>query len=246
MQSSVRLSVIVPAYNEALLLPRLLDTIDVARARYAAERDAVEMIVADNASTDRTAEIAAARGCRVVPVAPRLIAAVRNGGAAAATGSILAFVDADMQVHPDTFNAIDAALADPSIIGGATGIVPERWSAGIAMVYGLLESFATLSRVDAGVTFCRRQAFFDIGGYDERRSCAEDVDFLLRLKRLGRSRRQRLARLRAAKAVFSTRKFDRYGDWHWLTKIAPVAAAVVRRPQARGAAVRQYWYDDRG
>jgi len=245
MRSSIQQTVIIPAYNEALLLPRLLDTIDVARARYAAGLETIEVILANNASTDRTADIAAARGCRVVNIAPRVIAAVRNGGAAAATGSILAFVDADMQVHPETFNAIDVALMDPAIIGGATGIVPERWSVGIATVFGVLKSYAALSKIDAGVTFCRRQAFQDMGGYDERRSFAEDLDFLLRLKRLGRSRGQRLAQVHAAKAVFSMRKFDRYGDWHWLTKMAPLAASVVRRPHARGDVVRQYWYEGR-
>ena len=69
--------------------------------------------------------------------------------------------------------------------------------------------------------------------------------FLLRLKRFGRSRGQRLTRLHAVRAVFSTRKFDRYGDWHWLTKIGPVAASIVRRPHGRGATVREYWYGDR-
>ena len=151
MRCSVRLSVVIPAYNEAELLPRLLDRVDVARTRYGPGRDAVEVIVADNASTDRTAEIAVARDCRVVQMVPRCIAAVRNGGAEAATGEMLVFVDADMQVHPETFNAIDAALSDTAIIGGATGIVPERWSLGIALVYGLLTAFAALSGVDAGV-----------------------------------------------------------------------------------------------
>lgn len=241
----MRLTVIVPAYNEAHLLPRLLDTIDVARARYVGGLDAVEVIVANNASTDRTADIAAARGCRVVNIAPRVIAAVRNGGAAAAKGSILAFVDADMQVHPETFNVIDEALGDPAVIAGATGVRPERWSLGIAMVYGLLVSCAALSKVDAGVTFCRRKDFQDVGGYDERRSFAEDIDFLLRMKRVGRSRGQRLTNLHAAKAVYSMRKFDRYGDWHWWTTMAPLAASMVRRPHARDDVVREYWYDVR-
>jgi hypothetical protein len=58
-----RYSLIIPAYNEERLLPRLLDSLDIARASYG-DRGAVEVIVADNGSTDRTAEIAADRGCR--------------------------------------------------------------------------------------------------------------------------------------------------------------------------------------
>src|SRR5881392_1315381 len=106
----IRHSLVIPAYNEARLLPRLLDSVDAARRRY---RGAVQVIVADNASTDETAAIAAARGCEV------------------ARGEKICFIDADSSIHPETFNAIAEALARPEIVGGATGVFPERWSAGI-------------------------------------------------------------------------------------------------------------------
>ena len=70
-----RISLIIPAYNEEELLPRLLDSIDAARATYGGT---VEVIVADNASTDGTAELARRRGCRVVAVEKRAIAAARK------------------------------------------------------------------------------------------------------------------------------------------------------------------------
>src|SRR6266478_218734 len=95
MQTEIRQTLVIPAHNEEALLPRLLDTVEVARARYSLGADAIEVIVADNASTDRTAGIATARGCRVVSVAKRAIAAARNGGAGCAQSPILAFVDAD-------------------------------------------------------------------------------------------------------------------------------------------------------
>src|SRR5262252_8697986 len=78
-----RLSVIIPAYNEEKYLPRLLAGIAAARARYRRGAGAVEVVVADNGSTDATAEVAEARGCRVVPVSKRVIGAARNGGASA-------------------------------------------------------------------------------------------------------------------------------------------------------------------
>ena len=61
-----RISLVIPAHNEESYLPDLLDTVDLARARYSAGPDEIEVVVADNASSDRTAEIARARGCRVV------------------------------------------------------------------------------------------------------------------------------------------------------------------------------------
>ena len=59
--------------------------------------------------------------------------------------------------------------------------------------------------------FCRKRDFETIGGYDESRLVAEDVIFLLAMRRLGRARGQRLARVTSAKAIASTRKFDEFG-----------------------------------
>ncbi len=56
----------------------------------------------------------------------RSIAAVRNGGARAAVGDILAFVDADSQIHPETFNAIERTMASGRVVIGATGFLYDR------------------------------------------------------------------------------------------------------------------------
>lgn len=245
MPTEIRQTLVIPAYNEEALLPRLLDTVEVARARYSFGPNAIEIIVADNTSTDRTAEFAAARGCRVVSVAKRAIAAARNGGAAAARSPILAFVDADTQIHPETFNGIERALSDSRIVGGATGVTLERWSLPLVATYLAIVPLVLLTGMDTGAVFCRRSDFTEIGGYNERLLVAEDVAFLWALKRLGRSRRQRLTRLRSMKAVASTRKFDRYGDWHYFRDFTRMACARLRNPNATGEFIQRYWYDDR-
>lgn len=242
---SKRVSLVVPAYNESRLLPRLLDTVDVARARFFGGAGAVDVIVADNASTDHTAAIAVARGCRVATVTRRMIGAARNGGAALATSPILCFVDADMQVHPDTFNAIETALADSRIVGGASRVTMERWSPGIAYAYASLVPLAWATGFDSGVVFCRRADFESIGGYDEDRHFAEDVDFLVRLRRLGRTRGARLTRLRGVKAIASARKFDRYGDWHYFWMMPRLALGTFSARASNHPIARRYWYDDR-
>lgn len=81
-----------------------------ATCRYRGGRDSIELIVTDNGSTDRTAEIAEAAGCKVVPVHRRCIAAARNGGAHQAKGELLAFADADFQIAPATFDLIDEVM----------------------------------------------------------------------------------------------------------------------------------------
>jgi len=83
------ISVIIPCYNEAELLPRLLTSIETARRAFSGGSDAVEVVVADNASTDGTAAIAYARGYRVASSAIRRIGAVRNAGAAVARGAVV-------------------------------------------------------------------------------------------------------------------------------------------------------------
>lgn len=239
------ISLVIPAYNEAKLLPRLLDTIDIARARFTGGADAIEIIVADNSSTDATAAIAIARGCRVASVTKRLIGAARNGGAAIATAPILCFVDADMQIHPDTFNAITAALDDARVVGGATGVTMERWSAGIAATFSLLIPLVWLTGMDTGVVFMRRADFQHVGGYSETRHFAEDVDFLFKLIRLGRARGQRLRRLRQFKSIASVRKFDRFGDWHYFWMMPRLALGTLFPGASDHRTARKYWYEDR-
>jgi glycosyltransferase involved in cell wall biosynthesis len=236
---SPRFSLIIPAYNEEGLLPRLLDSIDVARSTYGVS-DAIEIIVADNLSTDHTAQIASARGCRVVTVEKRVIAAVRNGGARAARGAIVAFIDADSQVHPQTFIEIDRALASGRFVGGATGVRLERWSLGIAVTYAVMMLFVLLTGMDTGVVFCRKQDFDAVGGYDESRPVAEDIAFLWALRRLGKTRGQRLTRVTSARAITSMRKFDEFGDWHYFGLMVEGVSHLRRRGGT--AFTDRYWY----
>src|SRR5437588_6174240 len=142
----MRFSVVIPAYNEGQYLPRLLDSIEVARSNYSGGPAAIEVIVADNDSLDRTAEVAAAQGARVVTVKKRRIAAARNGGGHAARGDIVCFIDADSAVHPQTFDAIDKAISSGRYVAGATGVVLERKSLGLMVTYCLMVPLALLTR----------------------------------------------------------------------------------------------------
>jgi glycosyltransferase involved in cell wall biosynthesis len=236
------ISLVIPAYNEASYLPRVLASVTVARERFKGGAEAIEVIVADNRSTDRTAQIALGAGCRVVTAQVRCIAAARNAGAAAAQGTSLAFVDADSQIHPDTFNTIAGLLERPDVVGGATGVNPERWSVGIALTYALFVPVVWATGIDTGLVFCRRADFEKIGGYDEKMRFAEDVKFHAQLWRLGRRRGASLVRASSAKAIYSTRKFDQFGDWHYFPIFfkAPFYLLV---PKAGNKLADRYWYE---
>lgn len=231
----------IPAYNEERFLPRLLDTVDAARAVYEARGGTIEVVVADNCSTDGTAAQAEARGCRVVRVEQRIIGAVRNGGARAARGELLAFVDTDIRIHPDTFVVIDHFLSSDHIVGGTSSATLDRWSVGLVALYSLFTAIAFFTRIDTGVVFCRRADFELIGGYDERLRAAEDVALLLALWRLAYERGQWLIRVPRIKAIWSTRKFDEHGDWHYFAMLK-YARDILHNRGAGAAFADQYWY----
>jgi len=242
--SGPRFSLVVPAYNEQVLLPRLLASVVVAREQLG-QPGMVEVIVANNGSTDRTRAVALAAGCEVVDVAKRGIGTARNAGALAARGTILCFVDADGNLHPQTFVAIGQAAVRPDVVGGATGVRPDRSSLGLAIFTTFARTLVRILGIDGGVVFCRQEAFAAIRGYREDLLVAEDVDFLLRLQRHGRAAQQRFVRLRGVQAVTSTRKFDQHGDWRFLGVMGRMAFWRLFSRRRADALAWRYWYSDR-
>ena len=108
------ISFIVPAYNEEALIGRTLEALNRAAQSVG---EPYEIIVADDASSDRTAATAEAYGARVVSVNLRQIAATRNAGTREATGDKLIFVDADTIVN----NEVVRAAIDAMYLGAAGG-----------------------------------------------------------------------------------------------------------------------------
>ena len=234
-----RYSVVIPAYNEAEYLPCLLDSVDCARERFELGPDAVEVVVADNGSTDATAAIAAARGCKVAPVANRAIAAARNGGAAAADGEILCFVDADTRIHPDTFNAVESRMVTGEYGGGAVGWHMERRSLGLILTTLVARFLTWLAGANGVFVYCRREIFDEIGGYNEEKRFAEDVEFFRAMRKASKKRGLKIVWKTGTPAVVSARKFDRHGDWHML-----YMWLWILKNRSLNKTVDNYWYND--
>ena len=178
------ISFIIPAYNEERLLGRTLRALDdVARTL----DDHVEVVVVDDASTDRTAVIAHEHGARVVAVKCRHIAATRNAGARDANGEILVFVDADTIVTEVTVRAAVAAIRGGAVGGGCAfrfdGRVPLYGRVLAAVVVPL---YRRLGLASGCFLFCTRDAFQAAGGFDEKLFAAEEVAMSQALRRQGR------------------------------------------------------------
>src|SRR5256884_4138853 len=106
----MKISVIVPAFNEEKFIARSLRKIKAASDALSALGWESEIIVCDNNSTDRTAEKARAAGATVVFEPVNQISRARNKGAAAAGGDWLVFVDADSYPSRELFADLAAAI----------------------------------------------------------------------------------------------------------------------------------------
>jgi glycosyltransferase involved in cell wall biosynthesis len=178
------ISFVVPAHNEERLLGATLDTI------HAAARDLgqpYEIVVANDASTDGTAEIARAHRAQVVDCQHRHIARVRNTGAAASSGDILIFVDADTVITAAVVRASLAEIARGAVGGGAILRVEGRLPWWGPFIVWLTGACMRAMRWAAGCyVFCTRAAFEAAGGFDEQLFATEEIAFSRALKRLGR------------------------------------------------------------
>src|SRR5579863_3577680 len=121
----MKISIVVPAFNEEKLIGASLISIRAAMAVFEKRGWATELIVSDNNSTDRTAELARAAGAAVVFEPVNQIGRARNCGAAAATGDWLAFVDADSQPSRELFADVAAAVKTGRYIYGGSTIRME-------------------------------------------------------------------------------------------------------------------------
>ena len=117
-KARVKISIIVPAFNEEKFIARSLRKIKAATDAFSSLDWESEIIVCDNNSTDRTAEKARAADARVVFEPMNQISRARNKGASAATGDWLVFVDADSYPSRELFADLAVAIQSGRCLGG--------------------------------------------------------------------------------------------------------------------------------
>lgn len=178
------ISFIVPAYNEEALIGRTLEALNKAAEGIC---EPYEIVVADDASSDRTAAIAAAQGARVVRVNVRQIAAARNAGAREATGDKLIFVDADTVVTNEVVRAAKDAMNQGAAGGGCAVSFDGRLPRYAELSFPMMVRIFRATGIACGCfLFCTRRAFDAAGGFDETLFASEEVTMSRALKRHGR------------------------------------------------------------
>jgi rSAM/selenodomain-associated transferase 2 len=173
----LRLSIVVQALNEEDALARMLP-----QALAAAD----EVVVSDGGSSDRTREIAAALGARVVS-GPGGRGGQLNRGAAATASELLLFLHADTLLPAGAAAAIRAAVA-AGAVGGAFLLRFDDSRPTLRLGSRLINLRTRLTRLPLGdqAHFVTRQAFESLGGYRDW-PILEDLDFSWRLKQVGRT-----------------------------------------------------------
>lgn len=183
-----RVSIIIPHFNDLQHLDLCLRSI--AAQTYPA--DHLEVIVADNASPQglEAVEAVVAGRARVLVVTDRGAGPARNGGVAASTGQILAFLDSDCQAEPEWIAEGVRALGGFDFIGGRVTVLVEDWG-NVTPVEAFERIFAFDFRhyikrkgfTGAGNLFCSRDLFQDVGGF--RTVVSEDVEWSRRATAAG-------------------------------------------------------------
>lgn len=179
----MRISVIIPTWNEETWLPRLLAKLEQIGGIY-------EIIVADNNSSDSTISIAEENGTIIVRGGKP--AEARNRGAKAAEGDVLLFIDADAIISRQVINAVASNLEDPEVVAVHFKTVPLTRQIFVRFCYSVFNIYLALIDsvgLSQGVSSClaiRRKTFMAIKGFDESVGAVEDIDIFNRLRRKGR------------------------------------------------------------
>jgi GT2 family glycosyltransferase len=178
-------SFVIPVRDDSVRLRRCLDSI-LANSR--SPRD-LEIIVADNGSTDDSRQVAMAAGATTLELPGLPVAELRNRGASAAAGDVLAFVDADHEITPQWVASAVAVLSDSNV--GAAGAIytPPPQGSWVQRMYGVLRGHTVgqgdVDWLGSGNLAVRRSAFDAVSGFDTSLTTCEDVDLCQRLKAAG-------------------------------------------------------------
>jgi glycosyltransferase involved in cell wall biosynthesis len=238
----VKLSIIIPAFNEEKLLPGCLARVHAAIAANVAPGWSAEVIVCDNNSSDRTAEVARQGGARVVFEPVNQISRARNAGASVASGDWLLFLDADSFLHPATLADLLRAIGRGDCAGGGCVVGLDESSVSVRALVGVWNVLSRLMRWAAGsFVFCRAEAFRAVGGFSLDLYAGEEVVFSEALKRWARAYRQRVVILGRQVHVSSGRKLRLYSRGEFLGHVLRcLRPSALRDPGRLG-----FYYDGR-
>lgn len=240
----MKISVVVPAFNEQKLIAASLRSMREAMDVFARRGWETELIVCDNNSTDATAELARAAGARMVFEPVNQIARARNSGAAAATGDWLIFVDADSHPTAELFSDVGDQMESGRCIGGGCTVRLDERNRTAEVFTGCWNFLSRFRRWAAGsFIYCERAAFIAVGGFDNQLFASEEIDFSKKLNRLAKRQGRKVVILHRHPLTTSARKMKLYSNREWLGFLRKLIASPRKTLTTREACTP--WYDGR-
>ncbi len=240
----MKVSIIVPAYNEEELIKQTLGKVKEAMSAFLNVGWSSELIVCDNNSTDRTAELAAQSGAHVIFEPINQISRARNSGAAAASGEWLLFVDADSQPSIGLFADVLEQIESKRCLAGGSTICFEGNNPLGARATKCWNWISRCFRLLAGsFIFCEAAAFREVGGFSHELFASEELDLTKRLKRLAGKRGKDIIILHRNPLLTSSRKLRLYSMRELLWFIVRTMLTGGRSLKRREAC--HVWYDGR-
>ena len=241
----MRVSVVLPAFNEEKLLPAALAAVRDAASAFTARGWAWECVVCDNNSTDATAAVARAAGATVVFEPVNQIGRARDAGARAANGDWLVFIDADSTPSAELFASIATRIAEGRVLGGGSTVELEPGTPRYArFVCGLWNLWSRLAGWAAGsCVWVEAEAFRTVGGFGTEYYAGEEVFLSRRLKSLARRSGRRFVILADHPLRTSSRKLKLYTlteGGRFFFRMLFTAGRAAKRPENC-----EIWYDGR-
>jgi glycosyltransferase involved in cell wall biosynthesis len=241
----MRVSVVLPAFNEEKLLPAALASVKAAASAFTARGWEWECVVCDNNSTDGTAAVARAGGATVVFEPVNQIGRARDAGARAATGEWLVFIDADSTPSAELFADIAERIASGRALGGGSTVELEPGTPRYArFVCGIWNLCSRLAGWAAGsCVWVEAEAFRAAGGFGTEYYAGEEVFLSRRLKTLARRSGRRFVILAQHPLLTSSRKLKLYTlteAGRFFFRMLFTAGRAAKRPDAC-----HLWYDGR-
>jgi len=241
----MRVSVVLPAFNEEKLLPAAIAAVKAAASAFTARGWEWECVVCDNNSTDATAAVARAAGATVVFEPVNQIGRARDAGARAANGDWLVFIDADSTPSAELFASIATRIAEGRVLGGGSTVELEPGTPRYArFVCGLWNLWSRLAGWAAGsCVWVEAEAFRTVGGFGTEYYAGEEVFLSRRLKSLARRSGRRFVILAGHPLRTSARKLKLYTlteGGRFFFRMLFTAGRAAKRPENC-----EIWYDGR-
>ena len=181
------ISIIIPENNEEKIIQHTLELLFLALNEQRDEGYSWEIIVGDNHSTDKTVEIAAKAGAKIVKEPFRQISRVRNTGARVAQGEWFIFMDADSYPQPELIAEVIGVIENGNNIGCGTTILVEGGTLFNKLRMERMNPVYRFFNISGGAfVLCQSEAFQAVKGFSTHLYAYEDLDFVFRLKKYGR------------------------------------------------------------